>query len=141
MPVLAASVPGDRTCRARAGRDCSLRLPAFPAHPDPPPCPRRAAAAEAAARQDRFWDLHELLFHHQHALTDDDLHRYAAQLGLDLARFDRDRPSAAVLGRIRRDVDSGVASGEVHGTPTLFIDGRIHRGDYAAATLMEALAR
>jgi len=100
-----------------------------------------AAAAEAAARQDRFWDLHELLFHHQHALTDDDLHRYAAQLGLDLARFDRDRPSAAVLGRIRRDVDSGVASGEVHGTPTLFIDGRIHRGDYAAATLMEALAR
>src|SRR6476661_10269307 len=37
-----------------------------------------AAAAEAAARQDRFWDLHELLFHHQHALTDDDLHRYAA---------------------------------------------------------------
>jgi hypothetical protein len=46
---------------------------------------------------------------HQHALTDDDLHRYAAQLGLDLARFDRDRPSAAVLARIRRDVDSGVA--------------------------------
>jgi protein-disulfide isomerase len=53
-----------------------------------------AAAAEAAARQDRFWNMHELLFHHQHALTDNDLHRYAAQLGLDLARFDRDRTSA-----------------------------------------------
>jgi protein-disulfide isomerase len=100
-----------------------------------------AAAAEAAALQDRFWDMHELLFHRQLALTDDDLHRYAAQLGLDLARFDRDRTGAAVLGRIRRDVESGVASGEVRGTPTLFIDDRIHRGGYDAATLMETLAR
>jgi len=100
-----------------------------------------AAAAEAAALQDRFWDMHELLFHRQRALTDDDLHRYAARLGLDVARFDRDRTGATVLGRIRRDVESGVASGEVRGTPTLFIDGLAHRGGYDAATLREALTR
>ena len=56
-------------------------------------------------------------------------------------RFDADRTGAAVLGRIRRDVESGVASGQVRGTPTLFLDGFVHRGDYAAATLIEALAR
>lgn len=100
-----------------------------------------AAAAEAAARQDRFWDMHELLFHRQGALEDHDLRRYAAQLGLDVSRFGEDRSSSEVLGRIRRDVESGLASGEVRGTPTLFIDGVAHRGGYDAATLMEALAR
>ena len=100
-----------------------------------------AAAAEAAALQDRFWKMHELLFHRQKALEDDDLRRYAAELGLDVARFDSDRAGAAVLGRIRRDIDSGLASGEVRGTPTLFIDGVVHLGGYDAATLLEALAR
>jgi protein-disulfide isomerase len=100
-----------------------------------------AAAAEAAARQGRFWEMHELLFHRQKALEDEDLRRYAAELGLDIARFDRDRAGPGVAARIRRDVDSGEASGEVWGTPTLFIDGVVHRGAYDAAVLLAALAR
>jgi protein-disulfide isomerase len=100
-----------------------------------------SAAAEAAARQERFWDMHELLFHRQQALDDDDLRRYAEELGLDLPRFDSDRESADVLARISRDVDSGLATGEVQGTPTLFIDGVVHRGAYDTASLMEALDR
>ena len=100
-----------------------------------------AAAAEAAALQDRFWDMHELLFHRQNSLEDDDLRRDAAGLGLDVALFDGDRASAGVLRRVRRDVESGMASGQVRGTPTLFIDGVVHRGAYDAAALLEALAR
>jgi glutaredoxin len=50
-------------------------------------------------------------------------------------------PARCVLERIRRDVESGLASGEARGTPTLFIDGVVHRGGYDAATLLEALAR
>jgi protein-disulfide isomerase len=99
-----------------------------------------AAAAEAAARQGRFWDMHELLFHRQKALEDGDLRGYAAQLGLDVAAFDRDRASRTVLDRIRRDVDSGLASGQVLGTPTLFIDGVVHRGGYDPPALLAALA-
>ncbi len=98
-----------------------------------------AAAAEAAALQGRFWDMHELLFHRQKALEDGDLRGYAAQLGLDVAAFDRDRVSVAVVERIRRDVDSGRASGQVLGTPTLFIDGVVHRGGYDPPTLLAAL--
>jgi protein-disulfide isomerase len=100
-----------------------------------------SAAAEAAARQGRFWEMHELLFHRQKALEDDDLRRYGRELELDLERFDADRASADVMARIRRDVDSGVASDEVRGTPTLFIDGAVHRDSYDAEILMEALAR
>jgi protein-disulfide isomerase len=94
-----------------------------------------------AARQGRFWDMHDLLFHRQKALGESDLRRYAADLGLDAARFDDDRAGPLVLGRISRDVASGMASGEVLGTPTLFIDGVVHRGGYDAATLLAALAR
>jgi protein-disulfide isomerase len=99
-----------------------------------------AGTAEAAALQDHFWDMHELLFHRQKALEDDDLQRYAAELGLDVVRFDSDRAGDGVLGRIRRDVESGITSGVVRGTPTLFIDGVVHVGSYDAATLMKALA-
>jgi len=98
-----------------------------------------AAAAEAAALQGRFWDMHELLFHRQKALEERDLRGYAAQLGLDVAAFDRDRASTAAADRIRRDVDSGLASGQVLGTPTLFIDGVVHRG-YDPPALLAALA-
>jgi protein-disulfide isomerase len=84
--------------------------------------------------------MHELLFHRQKALEHSDLFRYAAQLGLDVAMFDRDQASVAVSDRIRRDVDSGLASGQVLGTPTLFIDGAVHRGGYDPPTLLTALA-
>src|SRR6266536_1490651 len=99
-----------------------------------------ATAAEAATVQDKFWEMHELLFHRQTVLEDDDLLRYAVELELDVALFDSDRTGAAVLGRVGRDVESGIASGEVRGTPTLFIDGVVHRGGYDAAALVEALA-
>ena len=100
-----------------------------------------ARAAEAAALQDRFWAMHELLFRRQSALEDDHLQRYAAELELDVARFDADRAGDPVLERVRRDVESGLASGQVQGTPTLFIDGVVHHGGYDAATLLEVLAR
>jgi hypothetical protein len=72
-------------------------------------------------------DVGAMLFRRQKALEDDDLRRYATGLGLDVALFDHDRASDVVLERVRRDVDSGIASGEVRGTPTLFIDGVVHR--------------
>src|SRR6266704_193819 len=68
-----------------------------------PHAPAASATAEAAARQGRFWEMHELLFHRQKALEDDDLQGYATQLELDLGRFDQDRFSPPVLRRIRRD--------------------------------------
>jgi protein-disulfide isomerase len=97
--------------------------------------------AEAAALQGRFWEMHELLFHRQNALEDEDLRRYGAELGLDVGQFDRDRSSQAVLDRIERDFRSGLESGQVRGTPTLFINGVVHLGAYDADTLFELVKR
>jgi protein-disulfide isomerase len=99
-----------------------------------------AAAAEAATLHGRFWDMHDLLFRRQRALTDGDLRSYATELGLDVAAFERDCTNPAVFERIRRDVDSGIGSGEVRGTPTLFIDGAVYLGEYDALSLLEALS-
>jgi protein-disulfide isomerase len=100
-----------------------------------------SAAAEAASRQGRFGEMHDLLFHRQKALEDDDLRSYATEIGLDVPRFDRDRADTEVLARIERDVASGEATGVVRGTPTLFIDGVLYQGGYDPAEFIEALAR
>jgi protein-disulfide isomerase len=124
----------------RLGDDLRFAFRHFPLTEIHPHALAAAAAVEAAALQDRFWEMHELLFRGQRALEDSNLRRYADRLALDAAVFDRDRESARVLERIERDVQSGMASGEVLGTPTLFIDGVVHRGAYDEAVLLSALA-
>jgi protein-disulfide isomerase len=98
-------------------------------------------AAEAAAQQERFWEMHSLLFHRQKALEDKDLHTYAGELGLDVERFDRDRAGDVVGARIVRDIASGDATRLVRGTPTIFIGGVLYQGGYDPAAFLEALAR
>src|SRR2546426_2123277 len=95
----------------RSSEDVRFAFRHFPLTEIHPHALAAAYAAEAAALQDRFWDMHELLFHRQTALGDDDLRRYAAELELDVALFDSDPNGAGVLGRGRRDVQSGKESG------------------------------
>jgi protein-disulfide isomerase len=98
-----------------------------------------ALAAESAELQQQFWAMHDLLFRRQKALDDADLRRYAGELGLDPERFDEDLRSEAARMRVQRDIDSGAAGGEVSGTPTIFIDGRVYRGSYEVPDLLGML--
>jgi Na+/H+ antiporter NhaA/predicted DsbA family dithiol-disulfide isomerase len=93
-----------------------------------------AEAAEAAAEQGKFWEMHDLLFAHQDALGLDSLHDYAEALELDLGVFDQELRSRKYTGRIDMDVDSADRS-TVAGTPTFFINGRRHYGAYDIETL------
>jgi protein-disulfide isomerase len=106
-------------------------------------CPyARVAFREIERVQRRTGNAVRFVFRH-FPLTEihrDYLRRYAEKLGLDVVRFDGDRTGAAVLERVRRDVQSGSATGQVTGTPTLFIDGVVHRDSYMAAALLEVLA-
>jgi Na+/H+ antiporter NhaA len=97
-----------------------------------------AEAAETAADQGAFWEMHDLLFAHQDALRPDDLIDYAEQLGLDVERFTDDLREHAHTARVAEDVDSADLSG-VSGTPTFFINGRRHHGAYDIKTLSAAV--
>jgi len=89
-----------------------------------------AQAAEAAAVQGKFWEMHDTLFQHQDALEADDLTGYAKSLGLDMAQFARDLQDPKYAKRVREDFRSGVRSG-VNGTPTFFINGSRFEGSWA----------
>ncbi len=97
-----------------------------------------AEAAEAAAAQDAFWPMHDLLLDHQDALRPADLIRYAEQLGLDIERFSSQLREHTGANRVAEDVNSADLSG-VSGTPTFFINGRRHYGAYDIATLSAAV--
>jgi protein-disulfide isomerase len=97
-----------------------------------------AEAAEAAAGQGAFWEMHDTLFDHQDALRPADLIRYASDLGLDTERFARDLRKHAGAGQVAEDVDTADLSG-VSGTPTFFINGQRHHGAYDIATLSAAV--
>jgi protein-disulfide isomerase len=97
-----------------------------------------AEAAEAAAAQDAFWPMHDLLLERQDALGVRDLLGYAAELGLDVERFERDLRAHAGAARIADDVDSADLSG-VSGTPTFFVNGRRHYGAYDIEALSRAV--
>jgi Na+/H+ antiporter NhaA len=97
-----------------------------------------AEAAEAAAGQGAFWEMHDTLFDHQDALRPADLIRYASDLGLDTERFVHDLRKHAGAGRVAEDVDTADLSG-VSGTPTFFINGQRHHGAYDIATLSAAV--
>jgi protein-disulfide isomerase len=99
---------------------------------------RAAGFAEAAAAQGLFWPMHELLFRRQKALDEDDLFAYAREVGLDEARLRADLERDELWARVREDAASAEAAG-AQGTPTLFLDGRLHTGGYDPVTLRAAL--
>ena len=106
----------------------------FPVRTSHPRAWPAAAAAEAAAAQGRFWEMHDLLFADQARLEDPHLWDRAQQLGLDLDRFDADRRSDAVRERIFGDFRAGVRAGVVT-TPTVFVAGHHHAGRAAIEAL------
>ena len=97
-----------------------------------------AEAAEAAATQGKFWEMHDYIFHHQHTLADSDLEQFAGAVGLDMQRFARDMAEHPYIGRIEEDLQSGIRSG-VRGTPTFFINSILYSGSWEQEALMAAL--
>jgi len=97
-----------------------------------------AEAAEAAAAQGAFWEMHDTLLSHQDELRPGDLIGYATDLGLDTERFAKDLRTHAYAARVAEDVDTADL-GSVSGTPTFFINGQRHHGAYDIDSLSAAV--
>jgi len=97
-----------------------------------------ALAAEAAAGQGKFWEMHDLLFENQSQLKLPQLRRYAQQLELDLARYDAEMADEVYLQRVREHIDSGERSG-VRGTPGFFVNGAIQDVSFGMQRLFDGV--
>jgi protein-disulfide isomerase len=97
-----------------------------------------AIAAETAAAQGKFWEMYDYLFKHGQAVTNDSLRRSAANLGLNLTRFDSEFHDRIYSNHIDEDIQSGKNSG-VKNTPTFFINGELYNGAWDLDTLLCAL--
>jgi len=97
-------------------------------------------ASEAAARQGRFWEMHDALYQREPPLTREHVVEAAREIGLDMDRFERDLADPRLRERIEADLADGRAIG-VTGTPTIFVDGQRYDGAWDFYSLLEALQR
>ena len=84
---------------------------------------KAARAALAANSQGKFWELHQELFKNYQTINEGKIQEIAETLGLDMDQFKKDMNSPDVVRMISRDIQNG-RQAEVHGTPTVFINGK-----------------
>jgi protein-disulfide isomerase len=137
-PHCGAAHPVVEAVRRRLGDQMRFVYRHFPLvniHPHAQPA---AEAAEAAGAQDRFWEMHDLLFEHQDMLEDRDLLAYAQAIPLDIPRFVAEMQGGIHAPRVREDFLGGVRSG-VNGTPTFFINGARYDGPRDVESMVAVL--
>jgi protein-disulfide isomerase len=139
-PYCGAAYPIIKEVQERMGERLRFVFRNFPISTSHPHAEQAAEAAEAAATQGRFWQMHDLLYENQQRLGDEDLRAYAEQLGLELESFVQELAEHSHANRVREDFMSGVRSG-VNGTPTFYINGSRHDDSYDVETLLAALER
>jgi protein-disulfide isomerase len=137
-PHCGRAYPIIKEVQRRLGSKLRFVFRNFPLSESHPHAQHAAEAAEGAAVQGRFWEMHDALYEHQQALDDRHLVGYAAKLGLDAKAFGRELQAHAHTSRVREDFTSGVRSG-VNGTPTFFINGVRFDDSWDPDTLTNAL--
>ena len=116
-----------KSIQHRLGKKLRFVFRNFPLAESHPHARQAAAAAEAAAAQGRFWEMHDALFENQDRLEDEDLVGMAKRLGLDAQRVATALEEGTFTARVRDDFRGGVRSG-VNGTPTFFVNGERYDG-------------
>jgi len=137
-PYCGRAFPIVQEVRRRLGDQLRFVFRNFPLAEIHPHAEHAAELAEAAAVRGRFWPMHDWLFMHQRRLGDSALLEGAAEVGLDVEGVRRELEDGTHRARVREDFSSGVRSG-VNGTPTFYINGIRHDGDYEVETLVAAI--
>jgi protein-disulfide isomerase len=133
--------PTIKEVRKVLGDDLRFVFRHFPTVGAHPHSLRAAEAAEAAGAQGKFWEMHDQLFKHQHALEDHHLSRYARRIGLDVERFTRDMSENTFLKQIEADYNLSLFEEHVTGTPTFYINEERYTGATDFEDLLVAIKR
>jgi protein-disulfide isomerase len=97
-----------------------------------------AIAAEAAGRQQKFWEMHDMIFERQSLLNEYSFLEYAKEIGLKMPVFKMDLQDPELDEKVEADFESGVRSG-VNGTPSFFINGNKYEGAFDYSSLAWAV--
>lgn len=97
-----------------------------------------AIAAEAAALQDKFWEMHDIIFENQEILNIPAIIDFAEIIQLDLEKFRKDIEKKSLLEKVDRDFESGLRSG-VNKTPSFYINGKMYEGGWDGDELLHDL--
>jgi protein-disulfide isomerase len=131
-PYCGEAYPIVKQVQKRLGAKLRFVFRNFPLAEAHPFATGAAEMAEAAALQDKFWQMHDMLYEHQDALDSDSLVEHARHLHLDMAKLKTTLGSSAVAEHVRSDFMSGVRSG-VNGTPSFFVNGVRFDGNWTDA--------
>ncbi|MCW3089712.1 MAG: oxidoreductase [Ferruginibacter sp.] len=137
-PHCGRAYPILKNIQRRLGKDVKFVFRNFPLAESHPNAVHAAIAAEAAALQNEFWEMHDTLFENQRRLSDNALLSYAEQLGLSIEQFRKDFEDEKQSAKVENDLESGIRSG-VNGTPSFFINGAKYNGNWEEEEFFEYL--
>ena len=137
-PHCGRAYPIIKNIQAKLGDQLKFVFRNFPLSKIHPNAIHAAIATEAAARQHKFWEMHDYIFEHQNRLDDESMVRYATHLRLDAAQFADDFEKQELAQKVEDDFESGVRSG-VNGTPSFFINGQKYNNDWNEAPFLAHL--
>ena len=137
-PNCKQAAPAVRMLLERFAGKVRLAFRHFPLEQAHPHALAAAEAAECAAGQGKFWEMHDLLFANQDHLKPQHLKSYAERLQLDMARYTAEMDDSVYLQRIREHMDGARRSG-VRGTPGFFVNGRIQDVSFGIRSLFDAV--
>ncbi|HWO29126.1 MAG TPA: thioredoxin domain-containing protein [Candidatus Acidoferrum sp.] len=139
-PHCGRAYPIVKALQKKFGKQLRFVFRNFPLREIHPKAEVAAETAEFAATHGKFWDMHDLIFENQNSLSEQMLGELARRLTLDEQALRDALRSGAFAERVRRDFSGGVRSG-VNGTPTFFINGQRHDGDFELETLLQAIQK
>ncbi len=137
-PHCGHAYPIIKALQKRFGKQLRFAFRHFPLREIHPNAEAAAETAEFAGTHGKFWEMHDLIFENQNSLSEQMLGELAQRLTLDRQALREALGSGAFAERVRKDFSGGVRSG-VNGTPTFFINGRRHDGDFELETLRQAI--
>lgn len=127
-PHCGAAYPIIKKMQSKFGNQIRFVFRNFPLSDAHPFALSAAVATEAAALQDKFWEMHDVIFENQQLLSDTGLLEMADMIGLSMQRFNKDIRREILTEKVETDFESGIRSG-VNGTPSFFINGIKFDGD------------
>lgn len=137
-PHCGRAYPIVKALQKRFGKQLRFAFRNFPLREIHPYAEAAAETSEFAATHGRFWEMHDLIFENQNSLSEQMLGELAQRLTLDRQALREALGSGAFAERVQSDFSSGVRSG-VNGTPTFFINGQRHDGDFELETLLQVI--